>query len=176
MPSHTQSYFQRPPPIRTSTVDSQSSGAMSPSSETLSPTSTSGQARGAMSATEESFFGAIAERMRRSRSRSRSRNGVSRNRSKSPMVMPPEHLPLAPPTQPTRVPQTPQPTRLASTSRLDAVPAAKPSRPSLQGPSRRSTSGSDMWRGRHSNEWLFNGFSVTETAKDIFHIGRKPSS
>jgi predicted metal-binding protein len=39
--------------------------------------------------------------------------------------------------------------------------------------SRSSTSSSDMWRGRHSNSWLFNDFSVTEHAKDLLHMGRK---
>ncbi|KAF2264174.1 hypothetical protein CC78DRAFT_248475 [Lojkania enalia] len=180
MPS--QSHFQPPPPIRTSTTDStksHSSGAMSPGSDISSPTSTySRGARSAASPTEESFFGAIATRMRRGRSRSRSRAEASRNRSKSPMVLPPENFPAASsalPASPTSGSQRPQQSRHASSGSQSSMSstATKPQRPSLQGPARRSTSSSDMWYGRHSNSWLFNDFSVTETAKDILHIGRK---
>ncbi|KAF2795179.1 hypothetical protein K505DRAFT_324266 [Melanomma pulvis-pyrius CBS 109.77] len=187
MPSHSHapSHFQPPPPIRTSTVDSQksqSSGAMSPGSDMLSPTSTfSREARAAASPTEESFFGAITTRMRRGRSRSRSRAQVSRKRSKSPMVLPPEQFPSPSSAQPmsssspTYTSSRPQQPRHASTRSQSSVASApaKPTRPSLQGPTRRGTTNSDLWRGRHSNSWLFNDFSVTDTAKDLFHIGRK---
>ncbi|KAF2004097.1 hypothetical protein P154DRAFT_531784 [Amniculicola lignicola CBS 123094] len=176
MPSSAQ-HFQPPPPIRTPTTDSQKSqfsgGAISPT-DMLSPTSTfSRGSRSPTSPTEESFFGAIASKMRRGRSRSRSRIGVRRDRSKSPMVMPPEQMPrtsAAQPASPTYASQRPQQARHASSQ---SQPSAKPSRPSLQGPSRRSTNGSDMWRGRHSNSWLFNDFSITESTKDLFHLGRK---
>jgi hypothetical protein len=33
--------------------------------------------------------------------------------------------------------------------------------------------GSDPWRGRHSNEWLFGGWSATDTAKNL--INRRQS-
>ncbi|KAF2184091.1 hypothetical protein K469DRAFT_709995 [Zopfia rhizophila CBS 207.26] len=181
MSSAPKSHFQPPPPIRTSTTlseKSQSSGTRSP--DALSPTSSIARQgrQNPASPTEESFFGAIASRMRRGRSRSRSRVRVSRNRSKSPMVLPPEHFPpssSAQPISPTFTaarPQQPRHTSSGSQSSMKTV-ATQPTRPSLQGPSRRSTSGSDMWHGRHSNSWLFNDFSVTDTAKELFHIGRK---
>ncbi|KAF2252042.1 hypothetical protein BU26DRAFT_516751 [Trematosphaeria pertusa] len=180
MSSHHNSHFQPPPPIRTSTADSQSSGTMSPSSpDMLSPTSTySRGGRGAASPTEESFFGAITSRMR-GRSRSRSRSGDHRKRSKSPMVMPPEQFPpssTARPMSATYAPVRPQHDRHVSTSSQHSTASIKPTRPSLQGPQRRSTSGSDPWHGRHSNSWLFNDFSVREHAKDLLHMGRKPSA
>ena len=176
MPSHTQSQFEPPAPIRSCTVDSQksmSSGAASPGSSTFSRPGQS-----ARSPTEESFFGAIASRMRRGRSRSRSRNSKTRERSRSPMILPPQQFPSAPtpqPMSPTCAPQTPQQPQhvsRASQSSLSST-TTKATRPSLQGPTRRSTSGSDHWRGRHSNSWLFGGFSVTDTAKEVFHVGRK---
>ncbi|KNG46445.1 hypothetical protein DDE82_007934 [Stemphylium lycopersici] len=152
MTSHSQ---PMPPPVRTNTLDSQksqsSSGQISP------PCSPASQhSRAATSPAEESFFGAISARIR-GRSRSRSRSAASRKRSKSPMVMPPEqtphsqHTPIASPTTPTR-------------------PSAAPLQggiPSVQNAGRRSTSGSDPWRGRHSNDWLFNGYSVTASAKEL---------
>ncbi|KAF2124294.1 hypothetical protein P153DRAFT_371149 [Dothidotthia symphoricarpi CBS 119687] len=143
-----QSTFQPTPPVRTSTVDSQNtqgSGQMSPPTSPALPSRTA-----TASPTEDSFFGAITARMRRDRSRS-----ASRRRDKSPMVMPPVQVPST------------------TTQPRQATKAAQPSRPSLQSEGRRSTSGSDPWRGRHSNDWLFNGFSVTDTARDIFRVGRK---
>ncbi|KAF9696780.1 hypothetical protein EKO04_005343 [Ascochyta lentis] len=147
MASHDSASFQPTPPVRSSTVDSQksidSSGQMSPTSAPASPTS-------------RAFFGAITERLRE-RSRSRSRADPSRKRAKSPMVMPPEQLPVA----------QPQPARQASQLAATQAPA-KSTRPALQQDGRRSTSSSsssDPWRGRHSNDWLFNGFSVRDTAK-----------
>jgi len=176
MPSHSHAQnFQPPPPIRTSTVDSHkshSSGAMSP--DMLLPTTTfPREARRATSPTEQSFFGAITTRMRRGRSRSRSRADISRERSKSPMILPPEHFPStssaqpASPTSPTFASSRPQQPRHVSTRSQGSIASApvQPTRPSLQGPTRRE---SDHWRGRHSNSWLFNDFSVTDTAKDIF--------
>ena len=183
MPTHTQSHFSPPAPIRTSTGDSHKSvGAASPGSSSISPTSTfASRGQSAMSPTEESFFGAIASRMRRGRSRSRSRNSKTRDRSRSPMMLPPEQFPSAPTPQPMSptyapvAPQTPKQPQHASRASQSSVSstATKATRPSLQGPTRRSTSGSDHWRGRHSNSWLFNGFSVTDTAKEVFHVGRK---
>jgi hypothetical protein len=145
-----------PPPIRTNTVDSQksqsSSGQTSPPYSPASPT-----ARAATSPTEASFFGAISARIR-GRSRSRSRGGTPRKRSKSPMVMPPEQAPYAQRHTPTASPISP--------SRPAAVPV-QGGRPSILDAGRRSTSGSDPWRGRHSNDWLFNGYSLTASAKEL---------
>ncbi|KAF2660312.1 hypothetical protein K491DRAFT_589380 [Lophiostoma macrostomum CBS 122681] len=178
MVSYTHSHFEPTAPSRSSTGDSHqsmSSGAATPGSDSLSPTSTfSRRGQSAKSPIEESFLGAIASRMR-GRSRSRSRNGKSRDRSRSPMLLPPEQFPSTPTPRRTHATQTPQQPRHASHASQSSVSstATKATRPSLQGPTRRSTSGSDMWRGRHSNTWLFNDFSVTDTAKDIFHFGRK---
>lgn len=138
----SQTTFQPIPPVRTNTVDSQSSGQMSPPYSPTSPTSHS-------SPTEQSFFGAITARVR-GRSRSRSRD-ASRKRSKSPMMSPPRQIT----TQP-------QQTQYATI----ALPT-QPTRPSLQAGDRRGTSGSDPWRGRHSNEWLFGNLSVRGAVKDL---------
>ncbi|KAF1840155.1 uncharacterized protein K460DRAFT_371365 [Cucurbitaria berberidis CBS 394.84] len=153
MVSYNQTNFQAVPPIRTNTVDSQksqSSGQMSPPQSPASPTSRAP----AGSPTEESFFGAITARIR-GRSRSRSRDAS--RRSKSPRTMPPAQV------QQARHVSMTSPTR----------PAASPvqsGRSSVQDTGRRSTggtAGSDPWRGRHSNDWLFNGYSVTASAKDL---------
>lgn len=147
MSSQDQTGFQPTSPVRTSTVDSQksvdSSGQMSPTSAPSSPTS-------------RAFFGAITERLRE-RSRSRLRADTSRKRAKSPMVLPPEQLPTARPQQARHVSQ-PTPTQAL----------AKVPRPRLQENGRTSTGGSDPWRGRHSNDWLFNGFSFRDTAREAF--------
>ncbi|KAH3940874.1 hypothetical protein HBH53_210830 [Parastagonospora nodorum] len=139
----SQSNFQAVAPVRTDTVGSQSSSDMSVSNSPTSPTS--------RAATE--FFGAISARVR-GRSRSRSRD-ASRMRTKSPMVPPPKQIAQAQHNRNTSTSTTTSPTT--------------PVRPSLQSASRRSTSGSDMWRGRHSNDWLFGGWSATETAKDLLN-------
>ncbi|KAF1957869.1 hypothetical protein CC80DRAFT_35179 [Byssothecium circinans] len=185
MPSHQSSryeHFQPPPPIRTATggsQKSQSSGTGSP--DMLSPTSTfSRSSRSPTSPTEESFFGAITSRIRgRSHSRARAA-AASRKRSKSPLVMPPEHFPPtstnASPTSQTYVPSSrPKQSRHVSTPSQGSIgsTSSKVTRPSLQSTSRRSTNSSDMWRGRHSNSWLFNDFSVTEQAKDLLTRRRK---
>jgi hypothetical protein len=94
----------------------------------------------------------------RGRSRSRSRD-ASRNRSKSPMASPPRQIS----TQPQQTQQSQHSRHVSITT------PAQPVRPSLQMADRRTTSGSDPWRGRHSNEWLFGGWSATETAKDLLH-------
>jgi hypothetical protein len=133
----SQSNFQPMQPVRTNTVGSQNSQ----SSDQMSPTSPTSRAA-------SDFFGAITARVR-GRSRSRSRD-TSRQRSKSPMVSPPRHM------------AQPQHARHSSTTS-----PTTPTRPSLQAVDRRSTGGSDPWRGRHSNEWLFGGWSATETAKDF---------
>ena len=150
MASHDQTSFQPTPPVRTPTVDSQksvdSTGQMSPTSAPTLPTS-------------RAFFGAITERLRE-RSRSRSRADASRKRAKSPMVLPPEQIPS---TRPQQARHVSQPTTIEA--------SAKAVRPDLQQAGRRSTSSStstDAWRGRHSNDWLFNGFSVRETARGVF--------
>ncbi|EUC42456.1 hypothetical protein COCMIDRAFT_28893 [Bipolaris oryzae ATCC 44560] len=148
MASHTQTM---PLPIRTNTVDSQtssSSGQISPPYSPASPAS-----RMVTSPTEESFFGAITARIR-GRSRSRSRGAPSDRQQKSPPVAMPPHSRHAS-------------TANSTTSPGPASPPGQSARPTLQDTGRRTTSGSDPWRGRHSNDWLFNGYSVTASAKDF---------
>lgn len=144
MASHQQSSFQPTPPARTSTIDSQksvdSSGQTSPTSAPSSPTS-------------RAFFGAITERLRE-RSLSRSGADASRKRAKSPTILPPERIPASRPQQARQVSQ-PTTTQYS----------VKAPRPSLRENDRTSTGGSDPWRGRHSNDWLFNGFSFRDTAR-----------
>ncbi|KAF1970694.1 hypothetical protein BU23DRAFT_570609 [Bimuria novae-zelandiae CBS 107.79] len=163
MPSYDNERFQPPPPIRTGTSGSSSTA----SPDMLSPTSTYSRGpRSPTSPAEESFFGAISAKIR-GRSRSRSRVAASRKRSNSLMVMPPQNMPptrTAHPASPTHATQRPQQPRHVSSASQSSI-ASKPA------PSRRSTSSSDMWRGRHSNSWLFNDFSFTETANKAF--GRK---
>ncbi|CAO2652109.1 Nn.00g003920.m01.CDS01 [Neocucurbitaria sp. VM-36] len=138
MASQNHTNFQPVPPIRTNTVDSQKSQSSGNMSPPASPASP----------TSRDFFGAITQRIR-GRSRSRSRDAP--RRPKSPMAMPPAQVQQASPARPSAIP-------------------VQSARPSVQDAGRRSTSstsGSDPWRGRHSNDWLFNGYSVTATAKDL---------
>ncbi|KAH6644119.1 hypothetical protein C7974DRAFT_14961 [Boeremia exigua] len=145
MSSHDQSNFQPTPPIRTSTVDSQKS---TESTGQMSPQSAP------VSPSSRAFFGAITERLRE-RSRSRSRADT-----KTSMILPPEQLSTA----------RPQHTRHVSQPTPSQAPAKAP-RPSLQDSGRTATGG-DPWRGRHSNDWLFNGFSFRDTAKDALERRR----
>ena len=147
MGAHDQENFKPTPPIRTSTFDSQNSVE---SNEPLSPTSTS------RSPTPRAFLGKITERLRE-RSRSRSHLPVDR----SPMLLPPQQL-SATQSQQTRHVSQPAP----------AQASGKEQRPSLQENQRTSTGGSDPWRGRHSNDWLFNGFSFRDTARGAFERRR----
>jgi len=133
--------FHPTTPLRTNTAESQNSQ----SSGQLSPTSPTSRAT---SPTEQSFFGAITARVR-GRSRSRSRD-ASHKRSKSPMMSPPRH-----------VAQQQQQSR-----HISIATPEQPVRPSMH-TKRQSTGSSDPWRGRHSNEWLFGGWSATETAKNF---------
>lgn len=142
MGAHDQESFKPTPPIRTSTFDSQNSVD---SNELLSPTSTSS------TPSPRAFLGVIAERLRE-RSRSRSRGDWS------PMLPPPQQLSA---TQ-TRDGSQPAPLQAS----------VKAQRPSLQENQRTSTGGSDPWRGRHSNDWLFNGFSFRDTARGAFERRR----
>ncbi|EOA83290.1 hypothetical protein ACJQWK_00206 [Exserohilum turcicum] len=131
-----------PLPVRTNTTDSQQS--RSSAGQFSLPGSPSCHSN----RTEESFFGALSARLR-GRSHSRSRDATLHNRTKSPMPMPPVHSQHS-----------------TSTSRPSPTPVQN-ARLSTQSTTRRNTSGSDPWRGRHSNDWLFNGYSVTASAKEF---------
>jgi hypothetical protein len=176
MSSTPHSYYQPnpPPPVRTSTVDSNNSrfsGPMSPGSDSaLSPTLSS------KSQVENGFFSAISQAVRRGRSRSRNRVEKSRSRSRSPMVLPPQHIPqqrAAPVMSPTQEAPRPQQARHVSTASQSSI-TSQNTRPGAgqHGTSRRS---SDLWHGRQTNSWLFNDFSFTETAKEFINHGRKSS-
>ncbi|KAJ4355507.1 uncharacterized protein N0V89_003523 [Didymosphaeria variabile] len=161
MPSYDN--FQPPPPIRTATSGSQKSQSSGTASPVMaSPTSM--YSRSPTSPAEDTFFSAISAKIR-GRSRSRSRAGS------------PEHsTSTAHPISPTYATQRPKQPRHVSSASQGSIGSstAKAPRPTMPTtPSRRSTSNSDMWRGRHSNSWLFNDFSFTETAKGAF--GRKSS-
>jgi len=173
---------QPPPPIRTSTnssaISQTSSIPMSPGySAQASPKSyiSRGSTQGSPSPTDSSFFEALASKVRRGRSRSRSRKGVPRHRSKSPL--PPEQLPvsssefsqMSPPSSPRAQQQSRHfsDASRSSTNSSNDLPKQPP-----PGPVRRNTASSDPWRGRHSNSWLFNDFSVTDHVKEFCHIGK----
>ena len=172
---------QPPPPIRTSTnssaISQTSSMPTSPGySAQASPKSyiSRSSTQGSPSPTDSSFFEALASKVRRGRSRSRSRKGVPRHRSKSPL--PPEQLPvssefsqMSPPSSPRAQQQSrhfSDASRSSTNSNNDHPKQPPP------GPVRRNTASSDPWRGRHSNSWLFNDFSVTDHVKEFCHIGK----
>lgn len=117
----------------------------------------------AMSPAERGFFGALTQKVR-DRSRSRSRNRVHRSRSQSPVPAPTNTSPIQPPPRPNAS------TRVFS----DPGQPAAPSAPQLTS-RRRQGSGDFQHYGRHSNQWLFNDFSVRETAKELFGQKRRPS-
>ncbi|OCL08471.1 hypothetical protein AOQ84DRAFT_376731 [Glonium stellatum] len=186
MPPAPTTDSQPPPPTRTST----NSSAMSQTSSTPMSPGYPAQAshksyisrrstQGSPSPTESSFFETLASKVRRGRSRSRSRKGISRHRSKSPL--PPDQLPaspvelsqMSPPSSP-RGQQQPQHFSDGSRSSINSS-NDHPKRPN-PGPVRRNTASSDPWRGRHSNSWLFNDFSVTDHVKGFCHIGRNSRS
>jgi hypothetical protein len=168
MPSEPHSYYPSPQPTM-----SRSTSASTPSSEAalLSKAQRSRQV-------ESSFLDAITQKMRRGRSTSRNRVEKSRSRSRSPMlpmVLPPEQIPTqrAARMSQAQAPARPQQPRHASTTSQSSIQVPQspqsPTRPGT-GQHRRS---SDLWHGRQTNSWLFNDFSLRETAKDVFHGGRK---
>jgi hypothetical protein len=92
----------------------------------------------------------------------------SRSRSKSPSARrsPPNSLPKATPitTMSTHIPSQPKRNPCdTAVSPIASSPTSKPSHPKKAKPSPASTSHC----GRHSNDWLFGGFSVTEAAKRL---------
>ncbi|KAF4542699.1 uncharacterized protein LTHEOB_7429 [Lasiodiplodia theobromae] len=101
---------------------------------------------------EQNFFGAIKEKIRE-RSRSRSRD----SRSRSPM--PPTHLHSSPSASPVRSQEV---RRVNSSSTTSSTLSPAPTK-------RQSTDSSHFYYGRHTNQWLFGGFSVRETVKDAYH-------
>lgn len=117
----------------------------------------------AVSPTERSFFGALTQKVR-DRSRSRSRNRVHRSRSQSPVPAPANTSPAQPPPRPNAG------ARIFSDPGQPAAPLA--AQPTSR---KRLGSGGFQYYGRHGNQWLFNDFSVRETAKELFGQKRRPS-
>ncbi|KAI9871802.1 MAG: hypothetical protein M1830_002431 [Pleopsidium flavum] len=134
-------------------IDSTASSQMlSPSSprSPMSPTSPSSPSAEASYFTREprSLDQSVLQRVRPS---SRPR---SRSRSKSPL-----------PSPSTSSTARPEHARSASDS------VSQPTSPSRPGHVKRKSrsSGTVMQCGRHSNDWLFGGISVTDTVKGFFH-------
>lgn len=61
----------------------------------------------------------------------------------------------------------PKPTRMLSEPTISPVSPRSPTSPRPLLAQRRKTSGTTKHCGRHSNEWLFGGFSVRETVKNL---------
>ncbi|KAK7726723.1 hypothetical protein SLS57_003284 [Botryosphaeria dothidea] len=114
---------------------------------------------------EQNFFGAIKEKIR---DRSRSRSRASRSRSRSPM--PPSRISTSSSTSasPTRGQQLRHVNSSSTTSStMSPTPVAN---------KRQSTDSSySYYYGRHSNQWLFGGFSVRESVKGAYHHFRGDS-
>ncbi|KAF2492909.1 hypothetical protein BU16DRAFT_93654 [Lophium mytilinum] len=178
MPVLPSTVSKPPPPIQTLATSSSESRlpmAQTPPAEPspasfMSRRSTQGSTSSTTSPVEATFFETIASKVKRGRSRSRSRQGVPRNRSKSPL--PPDHLSSSSARTSTSPPR-PQQTRHFSTISQDSTRSSNDGSKRFDPtPTRRATASSDPWRGRHANSWLFNDFSVTDHAKDLFHRGK----
>ncbi|KAF2803241.1 uncharacterized protein BDZ99DRAFT_468223 [Mytilinidion resinicola] len=183
MPVLPSTVSKPPPPIQTlATSSSESQASMAPTSPAepspasfMSRRSTQGSASSTISPVEATFFESIASKVKRGRSRSRSQQGVPRNRSKSPL--PPDHLSSSSSARTSTSPPRPQQTRHFSTISQDSTRSSNDDSKRFDPtPTRRATASSDPWRGRHANSWLFNDFSVTDHAKDLFHLGKNSRS
>jgi len=181
MPVLPSTVSQPPPPIQTlATSSSDSRVPMSPASPAEpSPASfmsrRSTQGSPATSPIEAGFFDAIASKVKRGRSRSRSQQGVPRNRSKSPL--PPDQLSSsAARSSPPASPRPDQARHFFTTSQDPTRSSHDHAKRPGPTPIRRNTTSSDPWRGRHSNSWLFNDFSVTDHAKDLFSFAKNSRS
>lgn len=116
---------------------------------------------------EHNFFGAIKEKIR-DRSRSRSGQRESRSRSRSPM--PPTRLGSSSSSSasPTRDQQLRHVSSASTTDSMSPTPLSQ---------KRQSTDSSySYYYGRHSNQWLFGGFSVRESFKGAYHHFRHDSN
>ncbi|KAF2139000.1 uncharacterized protein K452DRAFT_290097 [Aplosporella prunicola CBS 121167] len=127
---------------RSSTSSTASSSPMSPD-RAMTTSSFSSSTR-----PENKFLGAIREKIRdHSRSRSRSRS-----------PLPPTSMPSSQSPSPSR----PQGSRNVSNG--SQTTSLKDKRSSTA-----SSNSQFSYYGRHSNEWLFNNFSVTDSIKDAYH-------
>ncbi|KAJ9645847.1 hypothetical protein H2201_008204 [Coniosporium apollinis] len=129
-------------------------------------------ARRTSSPAEQSFFGVIADKVR-GRSRSRSRSRIRRDRSRSPL----------PPTQ---IDATDSASTLVANgyTHEQSGPSVRPQQRQTPGSSQSSlsqrqtsfgsrTESERYYYGRHSNDWLFGGISVTATVKGL--VSKKES-
>ncbi|KAI9696663.1 MAG: hypothetical protein M1820_008037 [Bogoriella megaspora] len=159
-----------------STSSSSSSTPLTPPSQAgspsyfspVSPASTTSSAS-PTSPTERSFFGAIAQSIT-SRSRSRSRDRSHRSRSRSP-IPPTTSATTIAPTRPSPYGRPVSSTPATGSSARDSGTQRKSvhSRQASYGSSISSPTGTMPVAqcGRHSNDWLFGGFSVTDTVKNL---------
>ncbi|KAK7515687.1 hypothetical protein IWZ03DRAFT_380177 [Phyllosticta citriasiana] len=115
---------------------------------------------------ESIFFGALKEKIRsrsRSRSRSRTRTRTRRTDAQSTVVLPPTSMPKDDSQSPPR----PRVQRMSSTLSRETTTSSTSTN------YKRHSTTSSFYSGRHSNEWLFGGFSVTDTVKDAYHYLRE---
>ncbi|KAF2104505.1 hypothetical protein NA57DRAFT_51325 [Rhizodiscina lignyota] len=171
-----------PPPIRTVTSSSTAPNYLpTPKSTVISPTTprSATSTKTPNTPAERSFFGALAQNIReRSRSRSRARQEVHKSQaspSSSPTSTP---ISTITPTTPTTMsPRTDRYSRPHS-MRVPSEASTASNWSSSSASKRASTHSSEVSfekfsYGRHSNDWLFNGFSVKDTASKIFHRSRE---
>ncbi|KAK7614460.1 hypothetical protein BKA81DRAFT_544 [Phyllosticta paracitricarpa] len=109
---------------------------------------------------ESIFFGALKEKIR---SRSRTRTRTRRTDAQSTAVLPPTSMPKDDSQSPPR----PRVQRMSSTLSRETTTSSTSTN------YKRHSSTSSFYSGRHSNEWLFGGFSVTDTVKDAYHYLRE---
>jgi hypothetical protein len=171
-------------PSRTSTgstTSSNFSGPASPGSLTSDPrsrdsyfvrraTDNSDTSQPASPSAADTFFGSIAQKVR---GRSRSRN-PPQSRAKSRSPLPPTNISTpagSMPSSPTS-PQAPT-SRPQGARHYSSASQSSTSSKSSTTHKRQSGSSTDFaYYGRHTNQWLFGGFSVRETAKNVWEHRR----
>ena len=145
----------------------------------ISPTSSISSTTSPASPAERSFFGAIAQSVRL-RSRSRSRNRRSRSRSPRSPSLNVTSNPVALPSPPVK-PGVSSRSTSSKTLSMPSDRAALTQRKSHARGSSQSSHGSlnsptgtmpVAQCGRHSNDWLFGGFSVTDTVRSFMRDKR----
>ncbi|KAF2834557.1 hypothetical protein M501DRAFT_1061617 [Patellaria atrata CBS 101060] len=135
------------------------------SDSTTSPLMSSGSPTSPQSPTERSFFSAISQKVSQARTRSRSRNRVTRDRSRSPL--PPTKMDTSSSATAQAGPSSP---RLEQSKHYPQTLQSPTTNDSERKNLKRYSSDSSEFHhyGRHANQWLFNDFSIRETAKGFF--------
>ncbi|KAK8204890.1 hypothetical protein IWZ01DRAFT_544547 [Phyllosticta capitalensis] len=118
------------------------------------------QSQRSIPSAESNFFGALKQKIRSS-SRSRSRSNKTQDHSST--ILPPTSMPRDSSQSHTR----PRVQRMSSTLSRESGAS------STSTANKRHSTTSSFYSGRHSNEWLFGGFSVTDTVKDAYHYLRE---